>query len=144
MRNAMATTTLFWLCIAASVLAREEASPLPDAKQVKSVSIKFDHPKQRDDIEFTATPEDWKAIRAALLPAKRDPKPADWEWLATVKIVKKDGQPLQVELYTTSKDPGAFAAGKTYKQRVYYRGGKTAALVKAIKAAHEKSKKKGE
>lgn len=144
MRYAVVTTALFWLCISAAVSAREKAGPLPDAKQVKTVSIKFDHPKQRDDIEFTATPEDWKAIRAALLPAKRDRNPASWEWLATVKIVKKDDQPLRVELYTTSKDPGAFAAGKTYKERIYYRGGKTAALIKAVNAAYKRSTMKGE
>lgn len=137
----MITTTLVWLAISASATAREKDSPLPDAKQVKSVSIKFDHPKL-DDVEFTATPDDWRAIRAALLPARRDPNPADWEWAGTVKIVRKDAQPFRVELYTTRKDPGAFAAGKTYKQRVYYRGGKTAALSKAVNAAYEKSKKK--
>ena len=141
MRQKMMTTTLIWLAMAAAASAREKASPLPDAKQVKTISIKFDHPKL-DDVEFIATRDDWKAIRASLLPAKRDPRPADWEWVGTVKIVKKDGQPFRVELYTPSKDPGAFAAGKTFKQRVYYRGGKTAELVKAVNAAYEESKKK--
>lgn len=144
MRHRMQTMTLIWLCITTAASAREEAGPLPDAKQVKTVSIEFDHPKHRDDIEFAATLEDWKAIRAGLLPAKRDPKPADWEWVATVKIVKKDDQPFRIEVYATNKDPGAFAAGKTYKQRVYHRGGKTAAVVKAINAAYEKSRQKDE
>jgi len=143
MRPAMLTTTLIGLSVTTAASAREEPGPLPDAKLVKTVSIKFDHPKH-DDIEFTATPEDWKAIRAGLLPARRDPKPADWEWVATLKIVKKDGQPFRVEVYATNKDPGAFAAGRTYKQRVYYRGGKTAAVVKAINAAYEKSRQKDE
>jgi hypothetical protein len=35
-------------------------------------------------------------------------------------------------LYSTSKDPGAFAAGKTFKERVYYRGGSSAGLLKAL------------
>lgn len=114
-------------------------SALPDAKEVKAISIKFDHPKL-DDVEFDATAEDWEAIRLQLLPAKRDPKPAAWEWIGTVKIVTKDGQPFRVELYTPSSGPGAFAAGETYDERIYYRGGKTAAVVKALAAAYEKRK----
>jgi hypothetical protein len=62
-----------------------------------------------------------------------------------VTITKKDNQPFRVELdYTASGTPGAFAAGTTFKQRVYYRGGKTAELVKAINAAYEKSREKQE
>jgi len=109
---------------------------LPEPKDVKTISIKFDHPKL-DDVQFTATPADWKAIRAALLPAKPDQNPASWEWFGTVRIITKDNQPFRIGLYTTSKDPGAFAAGETFGQRVYYRGGKKAELVKAVMAAYE-------
>ena len=113
--------------------------PLPAAAQVKSITIKFDHP-QLELIEFAARPEDWKAIRATLLPAKRDQNPADWEWIGTVRIVKNDDQPFRVELYTPSRDPGAFAAGATFAERAYYRGGDTEAMVEAVSAAYEKSK----
>lgn len=140
MRRLM-TVTLLWLAIGSAAPAREEANPLPDGKQVKAISIKFDHP-ELDDVKFTATIEDWKAIRTTLLPAKRDENPADWEWVGTVQIVKKDGQPFRVELYAPSRDPGAFAAGKTYKQRVYYRGGKAPDLLRAVKSAYDKSKKR--
>jgi hypothetical protein len=140
MRHKIMTTTLVCLAVASAASAREKKSPLPDAAHVKTISIEFDHPTL-DDVEFTATPEDWKAIRATLLPATPDQKPAKWEWLGTVRMIQKDNQPFRVELYTTSKDPGAFAAGKTYKQRVYYRGGKTAELVRAVHAAYERFKK---
>lgn len=50
---------------------------IPTADQVKSVSIKFKHPKLKD-VEFNAAAGDWKAIRSNLLPAEPDPKPAKW------------------------------------------------------------------
>ena len=141
MRHIMIATTLLWLAIGTAAAAREKADPLPDAKQVKTISIKFDHP-ELNDVEFTATTEDWQAIRASLLPARRDKNPAKWEGIGRVQIVKTNGQPFRVELYATSKDPGAFAAGQTIERRVYYRGGKTAQLLKALVSAYDKSQKR--
>ena len=121
--------------------AKKADNPLPDAKDIKSIVIKFDHPKH-DDVEFVATTRDWEIIKAKLSPAKKDPKPSLWEWLGSIKIIKKDGQSAHVELYTTSSDPGAFSAGKTFKDRTYFRGGKSSGLVKAVSDAYERSKKR--
>ena len=93
---------------------------------------------------FTATVEDWTAIRGALSPAKLDPKPALWEWLGTVTLTKKDGELFQVELYDLPYPTGAFAIGEKADGRVYYRGGKSADLVKAVIAAYDRSKKADE
>lgn len=131
----LVTTTLLLMTIATVLNAREQDTPLPDAKDVRTVAIKFDHPKL-DDVEFTATPEDWKAIRAGLLPAKVDPKPSLWEWFATVTITKKDGQQFEAEIYALPYATGAFSIDKTY-----YRGGKSADLAKAVIAAYDKSRK---
>lgn len=145
MRHLMMATILTALTLAAATTddAKEKGQFLPDAAQVKSVFIKFDQPKG-PTVEFAATAADWKAIRTALLPAEADPNPANWEWIATVKIVLKDDKPFRVELYTPSKAPGAFAAGATYKQRIYYRGGDTKEMVKALAEAYEKAFKKEE
>ena len=117
----------------------EDKSPLPAAEQVKSVVIRFDHPKQREDPQFAATLDDWKAIRAALSPADPDPSPANWEGFGRVTAVTKGGDTIVVQLYTTSRGPGAFAIGLTSKQRVYYRGGSTKAMIKAVHAAYERA-----
>lgn len=76
----LVTTTLLLMTVAVgchspatALNASERGTPLPDVKDVKTVAIKFDHPKL-DDVDFTATPEDWMAIRTGLLPAKVDPK----------------------------------------------------------------------
>ena len=45
MRRKLTATTFVGLAIAAAAFARERESPLPEAEQVKTVSIKFDHPK---------------------------------------------------------------------------------------------------
>jgi hypothetical protein len=137
------TTAILCLAFTAVTTAKEKAEdkavPLPTAKDVKSISIAYYHPKRRR-IEFKATPADWKVVRGTLLPARHDPKPAKWKAVGRVKIVKKDGKPFQVELYRPSKGPGAFAAGKTFKERVYYRGGNSSKLMEALHDAYEKSK----
>ncbi len=118
-----------------------QPGPLPTVNQVKKIHIKFDH-LQFDTVEFTPSPTDWIAIRTAMLPAKTDNNPASWEWVATVDIVKVDGKPLNVQLYQLNKDPGAFAAGPTLKQRVYYRGGSTTKLIKALNTAFDNAEDK--
>ena len=113
----------------------ERDTPLPDVRDVKTVAIKFDHP-ELDDVEFTATPEDWMEIRTRLLPAQVDPKPSLWEWFATVLITKKDGQQFEADLYALPYARGAFSIDKTY-----YRGGNSPHLGRAIIAAYDKSRK---
>lgn len=122
------------------IAARKQENPLPEAKDVKSITITFHHPKQRDEVKFSATAEDWDAIRAAMLPAKHDPSPAKWVSSGSLRIEKTDGQPFLVELYATGEDLSAFAAGKTFEERVYYRGGKSDEIVKAVQAAYERSR----
>lgn len=138
MRNLVLVSTAVFLATAGGAGAREEANPLPKAKEIATIEIEYDHPKQ-DDVKFQATPEDWSAIRAALTPAKRDPNPSNWEGLGTVHLTKKNGEALKVYLYTPSKPPGAFSAGKSLKQRVDYRGGNAKSLLDTLGKAYEKS-----
>ena len=119
------------------------AEPLPQAKKIKSISIEFND-RKLGDVEFTPTSADWTAIRAQMLPAKPDAMPSKWRWLGTVKMVQVDGKPFHVELYRTKQGRGAFAAGKSYEERTYYRGGDDSGIVKALLAAYKKSKTKSE
>jgi hypothetical protein len=138
MHKLFLVSTAIFLATADGASAREEANPLPKAKEIASIEIEYDHPK-KDDVKFQATPEDWSVIRAALTPAKRDPNPSKWEGLGTVHLTKKNGEALKVYLYTPSKPPGAFFAGKSLKQRVYHRSGNAKNLLDALGQAYEKS-----
>lgn len=140
MRNLFLASTAIFLATSGAAMAREETHPLPSAKEIQKVTIEFDHPRA-DTVRFQAKPEDWSAIRATLTPAKRDPNPAKWEGVGTVQLIKKNGQPLNVYLYTTSKPPGAFSAGKSFRERIDCRGGNTQKLIKALNKAYKASQK---
>jgi hypothetical protein len=112
---------------------------LPDAKDIKTISIQFSHP-ELNQVEFDAKADDWKAIREQLLPSKQDPEPSKWIILGSVKIVRNSGEPYVVDLYDTRSDLGAFSAGKTYEGRIYYRGGNSKKVFQALLEAHKKSK----
>lgn len=121
--------------------AHEAADPLPAATEIKSLTIEFDH-RQLDDVTFAATAADWTAIRKTLSPSRRDANPAAWEWMGTAEFELDDDEPYRVELYYTSKAPGAFAAGRTFAEREYHRGGDSGDLYQALAAAFDKSTKK--
>jgi hypothetical protein len=91
-----------------------------------------------DDVTFTASADDWTAIRQTLAPSRRDANPASWEWMGSAEFMLKNSQSYRVEMYQTSKAPGAFAAGKTFRERVYYRGGNSADLYRALTTAFER------
>ena len=115
--------------------ATEKNEPLPDHSDVKSISVEF------NKIGFKGSTELWQSIRKTLVPAKIDAKPSKWEWLASIKVNKKDGSSFIVELYNSKQEKAAFAAGKTYKERIYYRGGKNNELINLLRKAHLKSTK---
>jgi hypothetical protein len=122
--------------------AAEEAGPLPKAGDIATMRANYYDRQAKAMVAFDVPPESWKDILASLLPARKDDRPAEWVVLGSLEITGKDKESLTVWLFTTSQDPGAFAAGKTWEQRVYYRGGKTADLEKALQAARERAKKK--
>ena len=127
---------------ASSVCAREQSDPLPKPEQIQSLTIPFEHPRF-DHVRFVASSDDWAAIRNALLPAQRDPRPAKWEESGTAIFTLKSGDPYIVKLFQTRDKPAAFAAGETYRKRVYYRGGDPQALHAALTAGFDRAKEKG-
>ena len=62
-------------------------------------------------------------ILAALTPSERDSWPCKWMVLADLDLRTKGGQSCYVGLYSLRDEPvGAFSAGPSFEERVYYRG----------------------
>ncbi len=120
--------------------AEETEGSLPKTSDLRTMRAVYHDFKAGEEREFEVPRGHWKLIFAALSPANRDKAPASWESLGRLEIVKKGGDPFHVSLYAVGKGPGAFAAGKTFRERVYYRGGKSDDLVKALRAAYEASR----
>jgi hypothetical protein len=106
--------------------------PVPLAAEVAAMEGTIDYLEQR---EFTVPQEHWQPILAALLPAKPDPSPATWMGLGELNILDKQGQPIHIDLYLIEEGPGAFAVQRLGDERTYYRGGDSAKLQAALKAA---------
>jgi hypothetical protein len=118
---------------------RDPLPPLADIESMKVLQF-CDFGRERPVIEV---PEScWNAVLAALSPYKCDPRPAKWQVLADLEIQTKNKHSYRVNLYQTHDDPvGAFASGPSFESRVYYRGGNTAQLKKAIDKAYSEAAK---
>lgn len=113
------------------------ADPLPKVKSIDRMTATSY--QDQKDTQFDVPQEHWESILDALRPAKRDRSPAKWWGLGRLDIKLKGGRSLVVMLYRTHDGPGAFAAGGTFAQRVYYRGGDSEKLEKAFRAAYSAS-----
>ena len=91
--------------------------------------------------KFEVPAELWPSLLAALSPADVDSDPAKWEVMGELHITETNGSRTLVNLYwgPSQGERGAFSAGPTFEERIYYRGGNSQELVNAIKAAYEKS-----
>ena len=116
------------------------ADPLPKMTDIESIKASYFDPAQKRVVQFTVPQPHWNKIRDALVPARRDDNPARWKVLGDLEIKKKGSGQVHVSLYSTSEDPGAFATGAAGEQRIYYRGGESAKLTEALRAAYEASR----
>jgi hypothetical protein len=116
------------------------ADPLPKITDIESMKASYFDPAQKAVVQFTVPQPHWSKIRDALAPARRDDNPARWKVLGDLEIKKKGSGQVHVSLYSTSADAGAFAMAAAGKQRVYYRGGQSAKLKQALRAAYEASR----
>ena len=108
--------------------------PLPAENDVQAIEVvRYLY----DRVTFTIPLDEWKKIRAALLPARLDKRPSTWSVVGTMQITKRNGAPFCIHLYRTDSGPGAFSAGPTFEERIYYRGGKTVDLIKILDQAYE-------
>ncbi len=113
---------------------------MPSAADVRSIKASFFNRDTESEVTFQVPAAHWDAIFSALLPARKDNDPAKWVGLGVLEIKLANGDSYHVELYSNDDGPGAFAAGPTFEQRVYYRGGNSSdleqALVDAFKASN--------
>ena len=75
-----------------------------------------------------------QAIYDALAPARIDRTPANWQMLGRLRLACIDGKTFDLGLYLISEGPGAFSIGN-HPDRVYYRGGDSAKLQRAVMTA---------
>ena len=122
-----------------SVQAREEVDLLPKVSEIDEIKVKYEH-RELGEISFTTDAAGWARIRKGLTPARVDRSPAKWETLGSLQILLTSGKTARVELYQVNRGAGAFAAGPDFKNRVYHRGGTTAALRRALDECLKKSK----
>src|SRR5437016_3244786 len=121
MLRAFVYASIALVAVGCSGSRQDEVDPLPAADDVKIVEvIAYRKSGMEDPVAFTMQPEDWSAVRAGLLPASRYRWPMKWQMLATLEITKTDGEPFHVSLYAPQSEPGAFSAGRTQDERVYY------------------------
>jgi len=116
--------------------------PLPRPEEIQrmeagDVSL-ANHP---GPIDFDVPQSYWDAILSSLVPARKDHDPAKWQQVGHLSIELSNGGAFEISIFTIDGTRGAFAAGPTWEQRVYYRGGSTAAVEKALAEAFEASQR---
>ena len=105
-------------------------------------SMKYVDPlDEHDDADLPE--ESWAEIIAALSPSQYDPRPDKWPAIGSLVIRTKDKETRWIRLFVVKGEAvGAFAAGPSWKERTYYRGGNSARLESAIRKALSKVKKR--
>jgi hypothetical protein len=116
--------------------------PLPKLGDARIVAANFFDYETEEEYQFEVPHDRLPSIYAALEPAVVDPDPAEWQVLGDLKFTLRDGRSFQVYLYQLYADkPGAFSAGETWDQRIYYRGGSSPQLLDALRDARDAASK---
>jgi hypothetical protein len=118
---------------------------LPPLAEIAAVTATIEKSQWLDESTFEVPPESWESILAELPQTAPDPMPAKWVIIGELRIVttkEKEEDQYHVELYWTESPPGAFSVSKGRnrtqgERRCYYRGGDSARLIEALKAAQE-------
>lgn len=140
---------LVWIIPAVGILVcgvwvlirmRDIPPSLPDIADVRSLKASFYDRDKDAKVSFQVPRKHWNAIFSALQPAQRDRHPAKWAGLGELEFTLNSGDSYLVWLYSLDgHEPGAFSGGPTFESRVYYRGGNSSdlerALVEAAKSA---------
>ena len=113
------------------------AARLPDVSDITSIEARTFQSKDDDGHmkPFFIPEAHWGSVIKSLQPAVRDYYPAKWVGLGELIITRKSGSPLKVFLFSVSADTGAFAVGKSWEDRAYYRGGESDDLERALQKA---------
>ena len=117
---------------------------LPDPSMVKSLNaeLSFDAPKNLPAVPVFQVPvEDIPVVLRAIGKGRRDFFPAKWHVLGDLTITTTDGRKIEVHLFSTGAESGAFAVGPWGRQ-IYYLGGNSAEVEDTIRSAYSKVKEK--
>jgi hypothetical protein len=117
--------------------------PFPQLSEIQRIDAQVYDPKSANYVTFEVPRSHWDAIFAAMLPARRDDHPSKWTAPGDLNLKLKNAKSFYIGLYSVNyspEDQGAFSAGPSFESRVYYRGGKSSALEKAVADAFEASK----
>jgi len=115
--------------------------PIPHVRNIRSIEfIRWDSEKQ-SKVGIPIPREHWESLLSALLPARKDNDPAKWRLLGELALTLSDGGSFHISLYDPRERLGAFSAGPTHKERVYYRGGRSEDLKAAIEDALSAARK---
>ena len=114
-------------------------NPLPQVSEIKSIEASLWDWKEENRIkDFDVPSKYWPEIRSAFSPARRDPRPAQWQHLGTLDITTNSGEVLSVGVYNVSGS-GAFSVEDDSGSRTYYRGVLTSKVVSAVRTGHTES-----
>ena len=126
-----------WAMVATREFMALMRNPLPPQLDTTKIDATFYHLKLRKEVSFQIPQKLWRNVTLPLLPAEVDPKPAKWESIGTLTIQSKTEGPVVVGLYAPSKGRGAFSVRlEGVKEKVYYRGGNSKALMEQLKEAY--------
>ena len=140
------TLLLITLAIcAAGCRSAPAEDPLPQTSGIRGIKATYFDPTTKVKREFDVPRSHWATILSAMKPNHPDHQPADWMVLGDLRITRSDGNPFFVGIYSVRSGEGAFSAGPSFDERLYYRGGSTPDLVSALNAAYEQfSRKRGD
>jgi hypothetical protein len=108
--------------------------PLPNLSEIERMQATIPDGPPRGSVVFDVPRSHWQAIYSAMQPAHKDEHPAKWVSPGDLNLTLKGGESFYIGLYYVDADlgSGAFSAGPTFEKRVYYRGGNSAKLEKAL------------
>jgi hypothetical protein len=92
---------------------------LPEASKVKTIKVIDAHDRSTSRI----SPDHFSDVLALFKDGSKDSFPAKWQIMGyDLEITTEDGKQINIWLFKTFKGKGAFAVGRTWEDRVYYRG----------------------
>jgi hypothetical protein len=133
-----------------SGIARHLRHPFPRIANIEEMTAYYYDYKADGDPKkkFVVPRSHWDSILSSLRPSTGDQHPTKWPVLGELHIATKDGSRVDVLLAFIPDQSmgfaGAFAVEKGPAERDYYRGGNSYALLEALKAAYEESRKRSE
>lgn len=116
--------------------------PLPAIADIREVTASYFDSDVNQKISFNVPLTQLPTVFAALEPAFLDTSPAKWVVLGQMDMILSNGRPFRIDFYDLEPtEQGAFAAGETFEQRIYYRGGSSQKLLDALRKAYEVASK---